>query len=720
MGGQISSYSKIGDNLLVRQFVGNEPISVNDPFWNSFLSFNLSHPSLKSEWEMFEKSIDDSLKSLVHNTVNTGNFASLIQVFIRRASELRESSQCNDKLFFWQTNNAMFIIRTCCKFFSKNLTDEAVLRVFVTKVKEREDVESSADVSSENCLEEFVSSIIAILIDLPVNWITIKALMESLSCLLVLLSREVYEGNVISTAVAKMMLFGKCAIHAPLLTKTLLLLYSKHAEDACPLEKTDQFGGGSIFVGLANSLMELLQIDNNDKEKQVKSITLGDQALNVLLLLVSHNTPEGTIHPFRQALFSFINSQEQSMVTLPTTSVVCFKINFTELYDQICSRSGDKPSLLLLYFLLYKNVEFRNYVLSRVNLQNLILPILKVLHTSSQTDVDSNLGSQHLYLALIVIVILSEDDFFCKIIHETPAKGAEEWFAERSVRDLTLGGLAVLILVKIIQKNLFVYRDRYLQTNCLAALANMSSNFKELPSSVCQKLIDLLDRLSKRHARFVKRKELSMKYIVTEEVNNQIELFQDVTALEEAMRMFLEILNSALMHNLTHNIHLVYAILHQKDLFRDFEQHPMFQDLIWNITCVINFFSTRLREVGTETSVETILEDIKTAMFHWNPEGLKKFPDLKFKYVEDQNTEEFFVPYIWNIIYNKGGLYFDEVNETLTYVYQMWRLQTWSSELDDELSNVYAVICHQRVLIYHRCGNSWKKRSTEEFHCLSL
>ncbi|OUC47636.1 hypothetical protein D917_06794 [Trichinella nativa] len=646
MGGQISSYSKIGDNLLVRQFVGNEPISVNDPFWNSFLSFNLSHPSLKSEWEMFEKSIDDSLKSLVHNTVNTGNFASLIQVFIRRASELRESSH---KLFFWQTNNAMFIIRTCCKFFSKNLTDEAVLRVFVTKVKEREDVESSADVSSENCLEEFVSSIIAILIDLPVNWITIKALMESLSCLLVLLSREVYEGNVISTAVAKMMLFGKCAIHAPLLTKTLLLLYSKHAEDACPLEKTDQFGGGSIFVGLANSLMELLQIDNNDKEKQVKSITLGDQALNVLLLLVSHNTPEGTIHPFRQALFSFINSQEQSMVTLPTTSVVCFKINFTELYDQICSRSGDKPSLLLLYFLLYKNVEFRNYVLSRVNLQNLILPILKVLHTSSQTDVDSNLGSQHLYLALIVI----------------PAKGAEEWFAERSVRDLTLGGLAVLILVKIIQKNLFVYRDRYLQTNCLAALANMSSNFKELPSSVCQKLIDLLDRLSKRHARFVKRKELSMKYIVTEEVNNQIELFQDVTALEEAMRMFLEILNSALMHNLTHNIHLVYAILHQKDLFRDFEQHPMFQDLIWNITCVINFFSTRLREVGTETSVETILEDIKTAMFHWNPEGLKKFPDLKFKYVEDQNTEEFFVPYIWNIIYNKGGLYFDEVNVKL-------------------------------------------------------
>ncbi|KRZ78967.1 Dymeclin, partial [Trichinella papuae] len=681
MGGQISSYSKIGDNLLVRQFVGNEPISVNDPFWNSFLSFNLSPPSLKyvwfclmyfryklsfrSEWEEFEKCINDSVKSLVQNTVDTGNFASLVQVFIRRASELRESSQCNDKLFFWQSNNALFIIRSCCKFFSQNLTDEAVLRVFVSKVKEKEEgVESNADVS-ENCLEEFVSSITAILIDLPVNWITIKALMESLSCLLVLLCREVFEGNVISSTVAEMMLFGKCAIHAPLLTKTLLLLYSKHADDVCPLEKTEQFGGGSIFVGLANSLMELLQINNNDKEKQVKFVTLGDQALNLLLLLVSHSTPEGTIHPFRQALFSFINSQEQSMVTLPTTSVVCFKINFTELYDQLCSRSADKPSLLLLYFLLYKNVEFRNYVLSRVNLQNLVLPILKVLHLSSQTDVGSHLGSQHLYLALIVIVILSEDDFFCKIIHETPAKAAEGWFAERSVRDLTLGGLAVFILVKIIQKNVFVYRDRYLQTNCLAALANMSSNFKELPSSVCQKLIDLLDRLSKRHARFVKQKELSVKYVLSEELNKQVELFQDVTALEEAMRMLLEILNSALIHNLTHNIHLVYAILYQKDLFRDFEQHPMFQDLIWNITCVINFFSTRLREVGTETSVESILEDIKNAMFQWNPEGLKKFPDLKFKYVEDQNTEEFFVPYIWNIIYDKGGLYFDAVNVKL-------------------------------------------------------
>jgi hypothetical protein len=28
---------------------------------------------------------------------------------------------------------------------------------------------------------------------------------------------------------------------------------------------------------------------------------------------------------------------------------------------------------------------------------------------------------------------------------------------------------------------------------------------------------------------------------------------------------------------------------------------------------------------------------------------LKKFPDLKFKYVEEEQPEDFFVPYIWTL-----------------------------------------------------------------------
>lgn len=68
-----------------------------------------------------------------------------------------------------------------------------------------------------------------------------------------------------------------------------------------------------------------------------------------------------------------------------------------------------------------------------------IFPILKVLHKSCighnseeneliQKDASEIVGEQnvqtscdnhHIYLALILLLIFSEDEFFCKIIHET-------------------------------------------------------------------------------------------------------------------------------------------------------------------------------------------------------------------------------------------------------------------------------------------------------------
>lgn len=49
-----------------------------------------------------------------------------------------------------------------------------------------------------------------------------------------------------------------------------------------------------------------------------------------------------------------------------------------------------------------------------------VIPVLRVLHDgtpSGSLNLSSN--SHHVYLSLIVILILSEDDFFCKIVHET-------------------------------------------------------------------------------------------------------------------------------------------------------------------------------------------------------------------------------------------------------------------------------------------------------------
>lgn len=95
-----------------------------------------------------------------------------------------------------------------------------------------------------------------------------------------------------------------------------------------------------------------------------------------------------------------------------------FKLDFTTLYNRLCASVHEKLAMLLLYMLMHKNSGFRNFILSRINLENLVLPIIKVLNDGISTT-SSPTNSHQTYLALIVLLVLSEDDFFCKIIHET-------------------------------------------------------------------------------------------------------------------------------------------------------------------------------------------------------------------------------------------------------------------------------------------------------------
>lgn len=38
----------------------------------------------------------------------------------------------------------------------------------------------------------------------------------------------------------------------------------------------------------------------------------------------------------------------------------------------------------------------------------------------------------------------------------------------------------------------------------------------------------------------------------------------------------------------------------------------------------------------------------------------QKFPELKFKYVEEDQPEDFFIPYVWSLVFNSGvGLYWN-------------------------------------------------------------
>lgn len=57
------------------------------------------------------------------------------------------------------------------------------------------------------------------------------------------------------------------------------------------------------------------------------------------------------------------------------------------------------------------------------------------------------------------------------------------------------------MVIRTIQYNMLKMRDKYLHTNCLAALANMSGQFRSLHPYVAQRLVSLFETLAKKHAR---------------------------------------------------------------------------------------------------------------------------------------------------------------------------------------------------------------------------
>ena len=166
-------------------------------------------------------------------------------------------------------------------------------------------------------------------------------------------------------------------------------------------------------------------------------------------------------------------------------------------------------------------------------------------------------------------------------------------------------------------------QDKYLHTNCLATLANMAAHFRRLHSYVCQRLISLLCVLNKRRIRIVQQlKQTSIPvegsfissmygfhkiiilWLSNKDDASREELEQDLSIVDEVLRMLLEILNAAFSHQLSSNQHLgnngfklhfwimihifflVYSMLHKKEVLEVLRRQATFQDVVANLDMV--------------------------------------------------------------------------------------------------------------------------------------
>ncbi|XP_043937643.1 dymeclin [Protopterus annectens] len=708
MGANSSSITELSHNDYLKKLAAAESLSGNDPLWNQLLSFSLTMPTNSADSRLLEEATISICKALIENNPRSGNFGTLIKVFLSRTKELKISAECQDQLFIWQAHNALFIIRCLLKVFISQMSENELQLHFTYQERAPE----ACGAEAEDLLEELICCLVHLITEVPLLDITYNILLEAVTTLLVLLSYQLFHKEILrESAVHRYLMQGQCVPYTSRVVKTLLYNFIRQERSPPPgshiFQQETSDGGGLLYgiaSGVATGLWAVLTfggVGNKPLPHQDQSSLLASQSLVLLLVLVNLTDAPDAPNPYRQAITSFKNTQDNS--PFPSPHQHTFQINFSSLYTALCEQQKSDEVTLLLYTLLHQNTNVRTYVLARTDIENLVLPILEILYHVEERN------SHHVYMALIILLMLTEDDAFNRSVHEVVLKNIT-WYTERVLTEISLGSLLILVVIRTIQYNMTRTRDKYLHTNCLAALANMSAQFRSLHQYAAQRIISytcrllqrylyVLDKLyfprshcttlqqcfsalsdtgeellhftcshilksyasslfallSKKHNKVLEQATQSSR---TLEVGNPVlpDYAQDLNVIEEVIRMMLEIINSCLTNSLHHNPNLVYALLYKRDLFEQFRTHPSFQDIMQNIDMVISFFSSRLEQAGADLSVERVLEVIKQGAVALPKDRLKKFPELKFKYVEEEQPEEFFIPYVWSLVYNLGGL----------------------------------------------------------------
>ncbi|XP_071281960.1 dymeclin isoform X5 [Agelaius tricolor] len=707
MGANSSSISELPENEYLQKLSGSEPISENDPFWNQLLSFSFTTPTNSADLKLLEEATISVCKSLVEKNPRTGNLGSLIKVFLSRTKELKISAECQNHLFIWQAHNALFIICCLLKVFISRMSEEELQLHFTYEEKAGP---SSYGAECEDLIEELLYCLIQLIVEIPLLDITYSISLEAVTTLIVFLSCQLFHKEIVRESIIhRYLMHGRCLPYTSRLVKTLLYNFIRQERSPPPGTHVfqQQTDGGGLLYGIASgvatglwTVFTLGGVGSKASAQLEQCSPLASQSLLLLLVLANLTDTPDTPNPYRQAIISFKNTQDNTAFS--SSNPHAFQINFNSLYTALCDQQKSDQATLLLYMLLHQNSNVRTYVLARTDIENLVLPILEILYHVEERN------SHHVYMALIILLILTEDDGFNRSIHEVILKNIT-WYAERVLTEISLGSLLILVVIRTIQYNMTRTRDKYLHTNCLAALANMSAQFRSLHQYAAQRIISytcrhlrryvyVLDKLyfphshcstlqhcfstlsdngeellsltcshilrsyasslfsllSKKHNKVLEQATQSLRGSLGSNDSPLPDYAQDLNVIEEVIRMMLEIINSCLTNSLHHNPNLVYALLYKRDLFEQFRTHPSFQDIMQNIDLVISFFSSRLEQAGAELSVERVLEIIKQGAVALPKDRLRKFPELKFKYVEEEQPEEFFIPYVWSLVYNSA------------------------------------------------------------------
>ncbi|OWZ08284.1 Dymeclin [Phytophthora megakarya] len=295
-----------------------------------------------------------------------------------------------------------------------------------------------------------------------------------------------------------------------------------------------------------------------------------------------------------------------------SSSAEKLELSYSDLFEVVGRHAPYEASHLMLYTLLFSNQMILDAAVNNTDMERLLLPLLETLYHARSVE------PSRLYMLVIVLLTFTQDSEFVHTAHTQLVVPNVSWYHEHYMLDVSLGSLMMVIFTRLIFRNITHFQDSFIHLNAFAALSNLARSAENLHVYAAQGIVGLIDMLAKNESKLVAQMKRSK---VKEE--NEV-LIQKRSAYVEFIRLLLGVVSSCLKAKLlSRNPQLIYSLLHRADTFAALQQHS---------------------EFAAYTSLDDVL-DADTVLVI-----IRDDDDASYRYEEETDPEQFFVPYIWKII----------------------------------------------------------------------
>ncbi|KAJ1511793.1 hypothetical protein HMI56_004944 [Coelomomyces lativittatus] len=516
------------------------------------------------------------------------------------------------------------------------------LSIFCRQLLSQSDGHAENSFPDEKIVTQLFQHLCKVIVQLPIKTEdTLQLVIESLRLLVILLSEQIFFSKISSQFYLHSIFSNSSVSLSPLFFRLLQL---------ARLQKDTEL---SNTFSLTSAILHPISTLFYPKPLHFEFLSKLSLDLVALLSVQKENLP---------LLSVFLKKWSEYLQSSPS-------ISYAYILDTVIMFLDTISGAILFYELLHRNAEFRNFILSRTDPDFLLLPILKFLYhlfrnvppllnkSSSQSNLvtASSLPYSHIYILLVSLVILTLDSSYIETIMSTFIDPLPPWFPnENSDSKMSLGSLLAFVILKLMQININYDRDPFVHANAVAILTNISRFWKHIHLLVAFKFVHWFDSISKR---FSKLKELSEDAFFTSNASGLEHTYSnaDLVIYTDILTLFLTVFHCALHISFVRfNPYLVCALLNKENVFDEVSEFDEFSDLVFPLIELLEYFKSgiSIHSLTSEKLYQHVVYQSKTVGSNYPIQ--RKMNDLAFEFVEDVNSDAFFIPLMWSIIFKES------------------------------------------------------------------